>query len=137
MPNNAGVFAPNTLESDILAPPGGLWRDKFVSDTSETVIGLLYRLAAAQTEGVRSLRQRIVSVITLLVHPHFWCRVYLSCQRQSPGSKKLESCASIHLPLDHLESVNVAFHRPVTPNLLHRVFDCGPILFQLPHKATH
>jgi hypothetical protein len=53
------------------------------------------------------------------------------------SAEEVRACTSVHLTLDHLGPVDVAFPLSHYSNLLHRAFYCGPILLKLTHKSTH
>ena len=57
----------------------------------------------------------------LKVQPHFWCKADLSCEWQSAGSQQLEFCSPVHLPLEGLQAIDLALHRPVAPCMFHCV----------------
>src|SRR5215472_3655908 len=70
------------------------------------------------------------------VQPHFWCKLDSSWEWQSAGSQQLEFCSPVHLPLESLQAIDSALHRPVAPCMFHCVFHRRPILPQLPDKPA-
>jgi hypothetical protein len=51
-----------------------------------------------------------------------------------PGSeyeataKKIKACPTKHLALEHFQTIDLAFHRPITPSSCDPRFDCGIVV---------
>jgi hypothetical protein len=57
--------------------------------------------------------------------------------RQQSGSQEFEAGSTIHLALERLQPIDVAFDRTIAPPFTERVLHRGQIVIQLPYETLH
>lgn len=78
--------------------------------------------------GVSSAARRLLEVFLLCPKIWFW---------QQPSAKQLDTSASVHLPLQGFEAVDLSLDRLIAPRFCNRPFHRVKVLFQSANKAIH